>query len=662
MSVRGRAIIEAAIGILAFGAAAALAAPVSEPRGAAPEQRPAKGGASAPSKLVASYTLKAELDTTRHRVKGSGTLVWTNTSQTAVRSLFFHLYLNAFKNERSVFLRSPFGGSRDDTRGREFGFIDVESLRARELGDEDLWASHQRHSPSDSDDETDIEVPLPRPVAPGESLTLDMRFESQLPELMERTGYSGSFHFVAQWFPKIARLEDSGEFAHFSFHPQAEFYADFGRYDVTLDVPLGFAVGATGALAEETRAGGRHRLRYVADAVHDFAWTAWDRFQERRFSSEGLDVRVLFPAGQEKAARLTEDTVRFTLPYFERRFGNYPYATLTVVHPPRGAEAAGGMEYPTFITTGGDWYSPYLGVHDIQTVVTHEFGHQWFYGILASNEARWPFLDEGLNSYAEQAALNAYLPGQSLFGGFGVGLNSESLFRVFASARGEDEAVASAASEFSSFRNLGALVYSRTAILLATAERVYGKERFSRALRIYSERFRFAHPTPADLLNVLGAELGPEARTFLEAALFERGRLDYVARDVQNTRAVEPAGYFERDTGRERVDRREAKPPREYIGRVSVYRHGSLVLPVDVLLIAADGTRKLEYWDGRGAFRVFEYRGTSELAHVIVDPEHKLLIDDDLLNNEAGVSNRVPWRMHERLGYWAALALGGVAP
>jgi hypothetical protein len=611
---------------------------------------------------VASYTLNAELDAARHRVKATGSIVFANRSNAELSSLFFHLYLNAFKNDRSVFLRSPFGASRDDAQGREFGYIDVQSLQARELGNVDLWPGRQKHSPADADDETDIEVPLPRPLLPGETLTLDVRFEAQLPEVMERTGYAGSFHFVAQWFPKLARLEPNGQFAHFTFHPQAEFYADFGHYDVTLDVPREFTVGATGALRSQTESGARKQLHYVADGVHDFAWTAWDHFHEQRFHTQGLDVRVLFPEGHAKAASITESAVAFALPYFERRFGRYPYSTLTVVHPPRGAEAAGGMEYPTLITTGGEWYSPYLGAHDVQTVVVHELGHQWFYGLLASNEARSPFLDEGLNSYAEEATLKAYLGERSLYQGFGLTIAGESLSRVFASARGEDEPIASAASDFSSFKNLGALVYSRTATLLMTLERVYGKPRFERAMATYAARFRFQHPTPEDFLGTMGEELGQSVRALLEKALFERGRVDYVVRDIQNARTNAPAGYFERPSGRERV----ARPPSENkgnpVGRVTVYRHGSLEIPVDVLLIGRDGSEQLEHWDGRGPFRVFEFRKDSELHHVVVDPAHKILLDDNLFNNQASVSAAPLSRVHERLGYFAALAFSGALP
>ncbi|MGC4088826.1 MAG: M1 family metallopeptidase [Polyangiaceae bacterium] len=653
--------IEFAIGCAGLVGAVALTLPGAR-RGAAPETpRPNSELASRPQALVASYTLNASLDPATHRVNGSGNIVWTNHSRAQVSSLFFHLHLNAFKNDRTQFLRSPFSGSRDPSSGREFGYIDVKSIKARELGGADLWAGRTPHSPGDPADETDIEVPLPRAVAPGETLTLDVEFESLLPEVMERTGYSGSFHFVAQWFPKLARLEPDGSFAHFPFHAEAEFYADFGRYDVTLDVPKAFVVGASGKLLEQRVEGARKRLHYVAEPVHDFAWTAWDGFQERDFSVHGVDVRLLFPRGQARAAELAEKSVSFALPYLSNRFGTYPYSTLTVVHPPRGAAAAGGMEYPTLITTGGHWYSAELGLREVDIVTVHELGHQWFYGLLASNEAASPFLDEGLNSYAEHATQDAYLGAGSTFAGFGFQLSGDALSRMFSAARAEDEPVASAAHDFSSFRNLGALVYSRTAVLLSTVERVWGKERFSRALRVYSSQFRFRHPSPDDFLNVIGAEVAPAARQFLHAALFQRGRVDYLVRDVQSARLASPTGFFERQSGRERVRPAPGAPAGDYVGRATVYRHGTLEVPVEVLLIGSDGRRQLEHWDGSGSYRVFELRGT-ELARVVIDPEHKILIDDNLFNNQAANAGERLARSHERTAYWAALWFGGALP
>ena len=164
-----------------------------------------------------------------------------------------------FKNNQTVFLRSPFGAGRSGRGARKWGYIDVKRFSVREMGGTDIWphASPESSAEDDPDDETDVRVPLPRPVAPGERVTMDFEWTSQLPEIVERTGYVHDFHMVGQWFPKIARREPNGAWAHFPFNAQSEFYADFGSYDVTLDVPSDMVVGATG-----TRLG-RRRLRWA---------------------------------------------------------------------------------------------------------------------------------------------------------------------------------------------------------------------------------------------------------------------------------------------------------------------------------------------------------------------------------------------------------------
>ncbi|HEV8244863.1 MAG TPA: M1 family peptidase, partial [Polyangiaceae bacterium] len=297
--------------------------------------------------LIASYTLRARLDADRHLVSGSGTIVWNNPARVPARELYLHLYLNAFKNEKSLFLRSPFGAGRSGTRAHAFGYIDIEHLTARELGSVELWPPPVRHTPGDPDDETSLRVDLPGEIGPGQRLTLDVEFNAQLPEIVERTGYSGDYHFVAQWFPKLAKREPDGSWADFAFHAQSEFYADFGDYDITLDVPESMLVGATGVLVDTKHGPGRRQERYVARGVHDFAWTAWPGFREVRERITGIDVRLLYPPGNESNRDLTLESLRFALPLFQRQYGPYPYPALTVVHPPSGAENTGGMEYPT---------------------------------------------------------------------------------------------------------------------------------------------------------------------------------------------------------------------------------------------------------------------------------------------------------------------------
>jgi len=158
--------------------------------------------------------------------------------------------------------------------------------------------------------------------------------------------------------------------------------------------------------------------------------------------------------------------------FFGERFGAYPYPNLTVVHPPTGAEEAGGMEYPTLITTGGRWWSRHLGVRAPHAVTVHELGHQWFYGLVASDEHRWPFLDEGLTTYAQVRVLEERYPGDSAFGGFGLSLSQPAAMRYASAQAWNADVIAQPAPDFATGRDYGQLVYTRTATLLETLRRV----------------------------------------------------------------------------------------------------------------------------------------------------------------------------------------------
>jgi hypothetical protein len=610
---------------------------------------------------VASYRGSARLDAANHRIDGKETVHFVNRSSRALGELYFHLYLNAFKNDASTFLRSPFGEARSTLRASDWGYIDVTRCMAPSLGPGDLWPSHTLGTPSEPDDETDVRLPLPSPLAAGGELELTLEFSSKLPGVVLRTGYAGDFHFVAQWFPKLARLEEDGSFAHFTFHAQAEFYADYGDYDVSLDVPANEVIGAVGRRVAVEANGERRVEHYRAESVHDFAWTAWPAFRERSTRLAGIDVRLLYPPGYEASADRTAAALASALPRASTLYGAYPYPTLTVVHPPERAGEAGGMEYPTLIATGGPWYAGLFGDRAVESVTIHELLHQWFYGLVASNEARSPFLDEGLTSYAELRTLDAlYGPG-SAFAGFGLTLSATSLGRAFAAARGEDVAVSSPAAAFPSFRTLGALVYSRTAALLETLARVYGRDRVEAALGAYARRYRFAHPTESDFLHAMGDALGPSVEHTLMQALDQRGRVNFLVREVQSAPERPPAGVFDRASGRETVSAPSAKS-RRYRGRAVILRHGELEFPVDIDLFDTAGGRERRHWDGHGPLHIVDWRGDSPLARVVVDPEHRVFIDDDLLDNAAAAEPARPRRVLERATYLAELALASILP
>lgn len=610
---------------------------------------------------IASYTLNAKLDAEKHRVSAHGSIELVNYTRTPLEAVYLHLYMNAFKNDESLFLRSPFGAGRSGQHGSKWGYIDVKRLVVRD-GAVDLWPARGAKSPGDPQDETDVRLPLPAPLEPGRTLTLDVDFDVQLPEVVERTGYVEDYHFVAQWFPKLARLMPDGTFAHFTFHPQSEFYADFGRYDVTLDVPEKDVVGATGSCTQAPGSAGRKLFHCLADDVHDFAWTSWPAFRERRERVGNVDVRVLTPPGHELNAAVELDTVRYGLQHFGQRFGPYPYGTLTVVHPPNAAADSGGMEYPTLITTGGPWYTPYSGARAIEAVTIHELGHQWFYGLFASDEHRYPFLDEGLNSYAEHSSLSARYGNASAFSGLGLHVASEALSRAIAAERGQDEPIAQGAADFFSFRSLGAIVYSRTATLFSTLERVYGKAQLDLALGDYARSARFRHPEPSHLIDAVRGRLGDVAARNLERALFERGHVDYLVRDVQNAALDPRAGVFDEASGRRTIPRAETRPAGRFVGHAVVLRHGTLELPVQLELRFEDGHRERRDWSGEGTRHVLNVESTSRLVGVTIDPEYRVLLDDDLTNNAASSESTGAPRAFERLLYAAEMLLAGGLP
>ncbi|HKO94836.1 MAG TPA: M1 family aminopeptidase [Polyangiaceae bacterium] len=635
--------------------------PRPPPATEAPPSEPGSSSAAAqrepealPPPPVASYTLRAQLDASHHNIAGEGTIVWRNTSSAPVHELYLHLYLNAFQSDQTLFYRSVLQRARGGKAPARWGHISLERLVARELGDIDLLPAMEPHSPGDPLDGTDRRVALPGPIEPGGTLTLDVGWTSVLPALRDRTGFSGNFHFVGQWFPKLARLEPDGTWAHFAFHPQGEFYADFGTYDVTLDVPSAMIVGATGHRLSEASEAGRRTLRYQAENVHDFAWTAWPDFREQHERIDGVDVHLLYPPGHTLNAKGTLDVLRLALPHFSARYGRYPYADLTVVHPPPSASNAGGMEYPTLITTGGAWHQS-LWSRALENVTIHELGHQWFYGLVASDERRWPFLDEGLNSYAESIAFREFFGNASASNVLGFDLSSEALRRVLMSHRPHDLPISMAAGDFASFADLGGVIYGRTSLLFGTIANVYGEAPLAEALGRYTRRYRFAHPTPDQFLAVLAETLSPGAMTNLEGALLEGHGVDYEVRDLLSAPArAAPAPGVPGDDS--------ARPEPLVESQVVVYRHGELEFPVEVALLAANGDRFVEHWDGTGRFHVLSHRGTSPIVSAVVDPEGKVLLDDNLLNNARSADRTQPLALWERSLFALELALACLTP
>jgi hypothetical protein len=580
---------------------------------------------------VASYTLYATLDPGTHVVRGTGAIRWRNSSLVPTRELWVHLYMNAFKNGDSAFLRERGIGGRGAGLPRDFGSIEVSELTLLDHTPVELWANAELRRPGD-EDETDARVPLPRAIAPGEVIELRVAFQDKLPSIVLRTGYEGTFHLVGQWFPKLARLERDGSWSHFAFHHLSEFYADFGTYDVTLDVPASFVLGATGPVVSERVEGGRRVQRHLQADIHDFAWAAWDSFRSLRETIDGIDVLLLYPPGFEVTARRELAAARFALPYFGVRFGPYPHSTLTIVTPQDDAAEAGGMEYPTFITATGPWYEP-AGLLSTEIVTVHELAHQWFQGLVATDEATWPFLDEGLAQYSEEDAMQRWRGAASCVDGrplLGLALSDIALLAVLANEAPSDEPIAQPASAFSTGRSYAGLVYGRTATIFETLARVYGDAAVTAALGLYARRYRFEHPGPSELVETFERVMGAKVARTLRAALFEKGWVDYAVESVSPAEAgtFEPAiGASGERTGVVSAARRR------WSSSVLVRRRGTLSFPVDVEFVMSDGTAQRERWDGNGDWKRFHVEGSAQVRAATIDPYDSILLDADPSNN-----------------------------
>ena len=398
----------------------------------------------------ADYRIEARVDVPAHTISGEETILWRNESRDDVPDLWFHLYWNAFANDRSTWLREAGGRIEMRERDDEWGWQRVTSIQ---VGGEELVGDLVWRAPEDrnEDDRTVFSVKLKKPVRPGENVAVSLRWEARIPRVRRRTGYKDDFLFVAHWFPKLGVYEDGNGWNCHQFHANTEFFADYGAYDVTLDLPAEYAgrIGASGVLHEpEVVADGRVRARFVAPSpadqakpdptgklplVHDFAWTADADFvvhrKPFRFADwaarypdevprtalalgrtidevelRDVDVTVLVQPEHAHQAERHYEAACTALFFYGVWFGGYPYEHVTVVDPAWGGGAAGGMEYPTLLTAGTSLLATER-MHRPESVTVHECGHQFWYGLVGNNEFEAGWLDEGFNTFTQSEAI-----------------------------------------------------------------------------------------------------------------------------------------------------------------------------------------------------------------------------------------------------------------
>jgi hypothetical protein len=657
---------------LAAGQAAAVTAP------SAPN---AWGGARTGaeptlSDRVVRYDIDATLDPAHHTVAGKEKLTWRNRSNAAVKSVYLHLYMNAFEGANSTFfteMRTRSMGFRSgvDIKDGEWGHIALD--RVAQGGAKVPWLFvHPDNGPAL--DHTVVRFDLPQPVAPGGSTTLDIGFTTQLPRVIARTGYFGSFHLVGQWFPKIGVLELPGErgataprWNVHEFHLNSEFYADFGSYDVRITAPKDYVVGATGELqGEPQEKSGMLTHRYVQDDVHDFAWTA-DKNSGKPLEdtwtgpgSPTVKVRVLYPAEYVATAAPALKAAKDSLTYFSNTLGAYPYKTLTVVVPPYNATEAGGMEYPTFFTAEGyPKVEPGTIPADMLDFVTiHEFGHGYFYGILASNEFEEPMLDEGLNEYWDMRMLRERRQDIHATIPLLKALGFAPAFKVFDYERGgslrEDPADPLGQNAWDRLQGIGP-VYTRTATAMRDLEERIGKPALESAFKEYYRRWKFRHPSVADLRETLAEASGQRAivEQVFAQHVYQAGKIDDRIAKLTSVEELPQTGthaadgkWIEstaKDIGKQvdaarkawkkaHPDAKEGTGAFPFRTEVTLRRDG-VAVPQTLVVKFADGSSETVRWDAAEKWHKFSWVKPAKAVSAELDPQHLYYLDASKLDD-----------------------------
>lgn len=603
------------------------------------------------SQRVVAYNIDARYDPPKHSVDATETLTYHNLTGKPLDRFPFHLYLNGFQPKATWvheahrdgnFRTSTFDNGWDP---KDNGSSDITSLEVVGMGD--LTKQIKFVSPDDGnpDDKTAFEVQLPRPIAPGEDVVFKIKFHAVFPEVIARTGYKRTFLLAGQWFPKVGVWWHDGWNCH-QFHAMTEFFADFGTYDVKITLPKNYIIGATGVQTSDTdNRNGTKTVAYHAEDVHDFAWTADPNYKivEGEFSGSvgPVKIRLLTYESHQSSWDRYISIMQQTMKRFDEWYGPYPYAQITVVDPPHGAGEAGGMEYPTFITGDTTWWAPKGQKLLPEGVTEHEFGHQYWYGMVATNEFENAWLDEGINSYTEAKVLDdIFGRNTSVLNLLGVQMGEAEIQRQQYLAASDRDPLSRPSYTDSSMRSYGAVSYGKTATMLLSLETVVGEKTLRDALHAYFMKYRFTHPTQEDLLRTINETAQQDLGWYWQQAVYGTQTLDYEVLRADS----EPVNWYDKNL-------EEKKGETAYETQILLHRKDDFVYPVEAEIKFDNGETTRVRWDGRDRWVRYVYVKKAKLLSVQIDPDYRVTLDKDYLNNSIATEHQGA-ATHKILTYW----------
>ncbi|HLO42753.1 MAG TPA: M1 family metallopeptidase [Leadbetterella sp.] len=572
------------------------------------------------SNRIANYDIKVNLDTKNKTLRGNQTLTWTNKTSKPTSELQFHLYLNAFKDENSTFFKESGGQLRGDkmdtTKLRNFGNIYLSTLKIR--NGENLYPKIKFIQPDDLNtyDKTVVQVKLTKAINPGETVVLEMDFRAKLPKIFARTGWADhDYFFIGQWFPKIGVLEESGKWNCHQFHANTEFFADFGNYNVQITLPQNFAVAATGEKISEIK--NKNNIKTVsfsATDVHDFAWTTSPHYKYLEQRYKGIKIMAYMQPEHFHLANRYFESAQNSINYMEKRVGKYPHSTLSLIDPSLSGSGSGGMEYPTLITCGSYWGVESWG--KFQEVVTiHEFVHQYFQGMVASNEFENSWMDEGFTQYYEGRIMQEYYKSQQA-NIFGFTLHDMASSRASYVMMDNPKITEIRRNAWSyPGGTYGIMTYQKTATWLKTLEGLLGTQNMDLLMQTYFARFKFKHPQPQDFIDTANEIASKHTKFvnldwFFKQVLFEAPDCDYAVADLTN------------------APRKQAA-----FGSFTVNRLGEMIFPSDIKVVFDDNKFEIMHWSGAERYKKYKFR--KRIKYVQIDPGYINWMDLNMINNSA---------------------------
>ncbi len=572
-------------------------------------------GLAAPLAALDAYRMTVAVDPAAHRVAGRSVIEWTNGGTVPTTRLTFDLYPNAFAStETTLWKGSPWLDAQLVHGEDAFSRITIGRI-ALAGAQHPLALTFESPEDGNPEDRTVAFVELPAPVAPGETVTVELDWETKLHRYFLRSGFSADSLFLMQWYPKLAVFEDGRWTAH-QYHPHTEFFADFADYTLEIDLPEGWDVAATGTVKALKPKEGRARFSVTAENVHDLAVvasTAMTRVTETLRPRQGDPVSVtlfLPPEYLYKKGRLFA-ALRRAFAFYEDWVGPYLYDSFTLVAPTwPTAQGRGGMEYPQLAVCG---LRHIEDPGDLEYLIAHEFGHQYFQGMVASDEVRDPWLDEGFTTYAALRMLQEDAPeARASVSVLGVPFP----LRAFPVDRSDwvnlnywlDPGLAPMGApgwSHDSYRAYRVNANHKPALALATLENYAGTEAMKGFLRDYFSKFAFAHPRPADVTALMNLHVGSHWGGIFATLLQRPGTVDYRVLSVDAHTAI-------------------------------VGCTGEIHLPVEVQVTFTDGSRQSVTYEPGERSRRFLFPDKA-VARVVVDPGRRLRLDADPRNNAAAV-------------------------